>query len=157
MNDPMRPEDMRVSDSDRGEVQNRLRRAHEVGQLDLYEFDERVRSVWAARTRRELASVTADLPAPPPGPGRRPVFSATPGGVTMRVLTIVWASLVVTNLVIWGIVALTTGEPIYPWWVWVAGPPGAVLGVLYAAGIGRPPPRILGRVTTGRDRCFPTD
>lgn len=87
MNDPMRPEDMRVSDSDRGEVQNRLRRAHEVGQLDLYEFDERVRSVWAARTRRELASVTADLPAPPPGPGRRPVFSATPGGVTMRVLT----------------------------------------------------------------------
>ncbi len=139
MNDPVRGEDMRVSDAERGEVQDRLRRAHEVGQLDLYEFDDRVRSAWAARTRSELAHVTADLPASPVEPGRRPVFSSTPGGVTMRVLTIIWASLVVTNLVIWGIVALTVGEPIYPWWVWVAGPLGAVLGVLYAAGIGRPP------------------
>ncbi|MGH3565217.1 MAG: DUF1707 domain-containing protein [Pseudonocardia sp.] len=138
MNEPVRPEDMRVSDAERNGVQDRLRRAHEVGQLDLTEFDDRVRSVWAARTRNELHRVTADLPAPPPEPGRRTVFAPTSGGTAMRVLTIIWASLVVANLMIWGIVVLTTGTMVHPWWLWVAGPPGAVLAVLYTAGIGRP-------------------
>jgi hypothetical protein len=57
----------------------------------------------------------------------------------MRVLTIVWSSLTVVNLVVWGLIVVSTGNFIYPWWLWVAIPPGAVLGVLYAAGIGRPP------------------
>ena len=105
----------------------------------LGEFDERVKSVWAARTRGELERVTADLPAPASEPGRRPVFSATDGGVTMRVLTIVWSSLTAVNLVVWGLIVVSTGNFIYPWWLWVAIPPGAVLAVLYAAGIGRPP------------------
>jgi hypothetical protein len=56
----------------------------------------------------------------------------------MRVLTIVWASIVAINLVVWTLVSVTTGSFVHPWWVWVAGPPGAVLGVLYAVGIGRP-------------------
>jgi hypothetical protein len=132
---------MRVSDVERGRVQDRLRRAHDVGQLDLAEFDERVKSVWAARTRAELARATADLPEPPAAatvPARR-VFSDTGGGTAMHVLTLIWASLTVVNLVVWGIVSLTTGEMVYPWWLWVAGPPGAVLLVLYTAGIGRPP------------------
>jgi hypothetical protein len=132
------PDDLRVSDVERAAVQERLRRAHGVGQLDLTEFDDRVRAVWAARTRRELARVTADLPTPPPEPARPGVFGATAGGVTMRVLTIIWSAAVAVNLVIWGILALTTGEAVHPWWLWVAGPPGAVLAVLYAAGIGRP-------------------
>lgn len=139
VNEPVRPEDMRVSDAERDRVQDRLRRAHDVGQLDLLEFDDRVKSVWAARTRAELDRVLADLPLPPPEPGRRPVFSDTGAGTTMRVLAIVFASIAVVNLVIWGIVVLTTGAAVYPWWVWNAGPPAAVLGVLYAAGIGRLP------------------
>jgi hypothetical protein len=136
--EPVRPEDMRVSDVERGEVEARLRRAHDVGQLDLGEFDDRVRSVWAARTRGELERVTADLSVPPVAPGRRPVFSATGGGTTMRVLTIIWGSLAAVAIVVWGIVALTT-EFAYPWWLWVALPPGAALAVLYFSGIGRPP------------------
>ena len=131
-------ESMRVSDTERTQVQDRLRRAHDVGQLDLTEFDERVRQAWAARTRGELARVTADLPAPPPAPARPGVFADTAGGVAMRVLTLVWLSLVVVNLTVWGIVSLTVDEPVYPWWLWVAGPSGSVLAVLYAAGIGRP-------------------
>ena len=141
MNEPVRPEDMRVSDADRTFVQDRLRRAHEIGQLDLYEFDERVRTAWAARTRGELAAVVADLPVPapaPPPPPRGAIFARTPGGVAMQVLTIIWVSLTVVNATAWGIITATLGEPIYPWWLWVAGPPGAVLAVLYAAGIGRP-------------------
>jgi hypothetical protein len=136
-----RPEDLRISDAERTEVQDRLRRAHGEGRLDLAEFDERVRAVWAARTRGDLAHVTADLPAPSPVPSRPGIFSATPGGVAMRVLTLVWLSAVVVNLTIWGIVSLTLDEPVHPWWLWVAAPAGSVLAVLYAAGIGRPPRR----------------
>jgi hypothetical protein len=131
---------MRVSDAERGVVEAALRRAHDAGQLDLTEFDDRVRSIWAARTRGELARVTADLPALPEEPGRRTVFSQTGGGVAMRVLTIIWASLSAVALVAWGIVTLTSDFD-YPWWLWVAVPPGAALAVLYAAGIGRPPRR----------------
>jgi hypothetical protein len=94
--------------------------------------------VWAARTKGELERVTADLPALPEPPGRRPVFSGTGGGTAMRVLTIVWAGLAAVNLMVWGLLALTAGF-VYPWWLWVAVPPGAALAVLYAAGIGRPP------------------
>jgi hypothetical protein len=100
-----------------------------------------VQSVWAARTRGELVRVTADLPEPPPPPappGRRSVFSDTDAGTVMRVLTIIWACAVAVNFVIWATVSLATTEFIHPWWLYVAGPPGAVLGVLYAAGIGRP-------------------
>ena len=56
----------------------------------------------------------------------------------MRVLTIVWLSILVVNLAIWGILSLTLDEPVYPWWLWVAAPSGTVLAVLYATGIGRP-------------------
>lgn len=144
VNEPVRPEDMRVADADRNRVQDQLKRAHDAGQLDLNEFDQRVQSVWAAKTRGELARVTADLPnlPVPRAPGeRRPVFSDTSGGVAMRVLTIIWASLTVTNLTIWAIIAVSTGTFLHPWWLWVAVPPGAVLAVLYASGIGRPPRR----------------
>lgn len=134
----MRPEDLRISDAERTEVADRLRRAHDEGRLDLVEFDERVRTLWAARTRGDLAGLTADLPSPSPLPARGGVFSATPAGVAMRVLTLVWLSAVVANLTVWGIVSVTLGEPVYPWWLWVAGPAGSVLAVLYAAGIGRP-------------------
>lgn len=136
MNEPMRPDDMRVSDAERSAVQDRLRRAHDVGQLDLTEFDERAKQVWAARTRGELQRVTNDLPAPPPEPRKEGVFANTGGGTAMRVLTIIWSTLLAVNLVIWGIVALTAGF-VYPWWIWVA-TPGVALGVLYAFGVGRP-------------------
>lgn len=131
-------DDMRVSDTDRTQVQDQLRRAQDVGQLDLYEFDERVKAVWAARTRGDLARVTADLPEPTAAPARVGVFTRSAGGVTMRVLTIVWLGVVTLNLMVWGILALTLDTAPYPWWLFVAGPPGAVLAVLYAAGIGRP-------------------
>jgi hypothetical protein len=56
----------------------------------------------------------------------------------MRVLTIVWSSLAAVNFVVWGLIGVTTGSFVHPWWVWVAVPPGIALVVLYAAGIGRP-------------------
>lgn len=141
MTDPVRPDDLRVSDAERAVVQERLRRAVADGQLELHEFDVRLQSVWAAKTRGDLVRVTADLPQPPPPPPPAPsweAFAADDAGTAMRVLTIIWACAVAINLVIWGTVSLATGQFLHPWWLYVAGPPGAVLAVLYAFGIGRP-------------------
>ena len=59
---PVRPDDLRISDAERTTVQEALHRAHDAGQPDLHEFDQRVQAVWASRTRGDLARVTADLP-----------------------------------------------------------------------------------------------
>lgn len=56
----------------------------------------------------------------------------------MRVLTIIAACAVAVNVAIWATLRLATGEFIHPWWLYVAAPPTAILGTLYAAGIGRP-------------------
>ncbi|MGY1777328.1 DUF1707 domain-containing protein [Geodermatophilus sp. SYSU D00804] len=140
MGEPVRAEELRVSDVERRAVQDRLHRAVGAGQLDLHEFDERVAAVWAARTRGELERTTRDLPEPPPPPPPAPrhrVFSDTGGGTAMRVLTTVWAAAVAVNVVVWLLVSLGNGDPAYPWFIWFA-PSGAVLAVLYATGIGRP-------------------
>ncbi len=141
MTESVHPDELRVSDAERGVVQERLRRAVGDGQLDLHEFDVRVQKAWSARTRGELVRVTADLPEPPPPPAppaKRSVFSDTDAGTAMRILTIIAACAVAVNFAIWATVCLATGDFIHPWWLYVAAPPGAVLGVLYAAGIGRP-------------------
>jgi hypothetical protein len=134
------PELMRVSDVDRKAVQERLHTAHAEGLINLAEFDIRVAAAWQAVTRGELARLTADLPdprpvvpAPPPAPPVRRRRTPT----ALRVLNTIWLSLVALNLVIWGLVCLTTGELIYAWWLWVAVPPGAVLGVLWWTIVGR--------------------
>jgi hypothetical protein len=134
---------MRVTDVERAAVQERLRAAVGAGQLDLNEFDTRVATVWQAKTRGELTRVTADLPAvpppppaPPPAPRRR-IFSDDAGGVTLRVLSIIWLCAFSINVVVWLLVSLTNAELTYPWPVWML-PSGAVLATLYAIGIGRP-------------------
>ncbi|TYP88067.1 DUF1707 SHOCT-like domain-containing protein [Blastococcus xanthinilyticus] len=139
MTQPVRPEDLRISDAERTSVAAALQRAHEAGQLDLNEFDQRVQAVWASRTRGDLARVTADLPALPPPPGPRRAFTGDDAGTAMKVLTTIWLCISLVNLVLWGILELTVGG-IHPWWLYVALPPGAVLGTLYAIGVGRPGP-----------------
>jgi hypothetical protein len=141
MSEPVHPDELRVSDAERAAVEERLRRAVGDGQLDLHEFDARAQSVWAARTRGELVRVTADLPEPPPPPGRRPAFSGDDAGTAMRVLTIIWACAVAINLAVWATISVAIGDFLHPWWLYVAVPPGAVLAVLYAVGIGRPESR----------------
>ncbi len=143
VSESVRPEDLRVSDGERAATQERLREAVGAGQLDLHEFDARVTTVWQAKTRGELVRVTADLPAvpapppaPPPAPRRR-VFSDDAGGMTLRVLSILWLCAFSINVVVWMLVSLTNGEFTYPWPVWML-PSGAVLATLYAIGIGRP-------------------
>jgi hypothetical protein len=127
------PDQIRVSDADRKAVQERLHGAHAEGLITLTEFDARVGAAWQSATRGELAKLTADLPAPTPPPSPTPsvVRRRRKGPVALRVLNTIWLSAAALNLVIWGLVCVTTGQFVYPWWLWIAVPPGAVLGTLW--------------------------
>ena len=54
--------DLRAGDSDREAVARVLHDAHGEGRLDLTEVDERLATVYAARTYGELEAVVEDLP-----------------------------------------------------------------------------------------------
>lgn len=132
MTEGVPPEQVRASDVDRKAVQDRLHTAHAEGLITLAEFDTRVGDAWQARTRGDLAKITADLPVPLPRPTPKPPVPVRHRAPTaLRVLATIWLSISTLNLVIWGLVCLTTGHLIYPWWLWVAVPPGAVLGVIW--------------------------
>ncbi|MCC8244468.1 DUF1707 SHOCT-like domain-containing protein [Saccharothrix luteola] len=150
MTQPVRPEDMRASDAERELVQQWLHRAHADGSLDLAEFDARVVRTWEAKTRGELAALTIDLPnvahasAQSPTPVVPPPLLPTPllpapkpvktggGRKALKVLGTIWLSVSVLNFALWLLVSLLGGEGlVHPWFLWVAVPPGAVLGVLW--------------------------
>jgi hypothetical protein len=79
--EPFAPPPMRASDADREHVAEIVRTAVSDGRLTLVEGDERLRDVYAARFRRDLEPITADLaitgestPAvPDAAPARRPL------------------------------------------------------------------------------------
>jgi hypothetical protein len=151
---PLPPDAKRVSDADRGMVAGQLKKAHAEGRLDLNEFDDRTRRVWEARTFGELAEVTADLPdvrqpvpwsrselVQEPAPAGQPTAEVarrpeSRGSAVMRVATGAWFAASLVNFVIWAIVVVTEGM-VYPWWIWVAGPWGALLVAGYILGLGR--------------------
>lgn len=80
---------LRISDADRHRVSELLRAAAGEGRLDISELDERLETVYAAKTYGDLVPITADLPfgqehrlpvtgaeslsslGPPPGPATR--------------------------------------------------------------------------------------
>jgi hypothetical protein len=79
---------IRASDRERDGAVQRLQHAFAEGRLDDAEFDERMRTALAARTRADLAALLADLPADAPEPdagvatvasGGRDVAGAAPG------------------------------------------------------------------------------
>jgi Domain of unknown function (DUF1707) len=123
--------DLRASDADRQATVDRLRRALDEGRLDLSEFDDRIRHAYAARTYAELDRLTFDLPAGPVAADRLPAVAEPLTRVStrhgLRAATSAWFFASLLNFVIWAIVDLNTTESIYPWWIWVAGPWGAVL------------------------------
>ena len=67
----------RASDSEREQTVVRLREAAAEGRLTVEELDQRIDAAYAATTRDELESLTADLPAGAPPSGR-----VEPGGGT---------------------------------------------------------------------------
>ena len=140
------PGEMRAADGDRALVAERLRNALDEGRLTLAEYDERVRTAYAAVTYADLNTLLADLPmsggvlelrptsqAPAPQTPPPPPAVRTPGRrkrripLALMILWTIWGSLVAVNIAVWLIVSVMTGHLLYPWPVWVAGPTGAAL------------------------------
>jgi hypothetical protein len=136
---------MRVSDRDRQAAADRLRVAHDEGRLDFAEYDERLASAYRAVHFADLEPLFADLPVSdgvvepahrPSPPEPRPPLAAHPAvrhmPLPLKILWIIWASVVAINLTVWVLVSLGNGEPGYFWPMWLL-VPGAVLGVVTAA------------------------
>ncbi len=60
----MQPEHIRASDADRDQVAERLREALAEGRLSPVEHEERLDTLYRAKTIGELAPITSDLPGP---------------------------------------------------------------------------------------------
>jgi hypothetical protein len=56
---------LRISDHDRDQAAAAIREHFAAGRLESDEIEERIQAVYAARTRRELDLLTADLPSLP--------------------------------------------------------------------------------------------
>jgi hypothetical protein len=72
--EPLPPSQQRISDAERHEVAEILRRAAGEGRIDLEELDERLEATYAAKTYADLVPITHDLPSAAP---RQPAVSAT--------------------------------------------------------------------------------
>jgi hypothetical protein len=84
---------LRASDAERNAVADALREHAAAGRLDPDELDDRLGSALQARTRADLASLTADLPAPTNPPRReRRALPPVPAFVPIAVLLLaIWA------------------------------------------------------------------
>jgi hypothetical protein len=110
------PDAMRVSDDDRDRTAAVLRDAVGRGQLSLAEVDDRLRAVYAASTRRDLAAVTADLPqvaAPRPVAvaAAAPVASAAARPAEWRP----WLGVSLLLVAIWTLTSLAAGHALFFW------------------------------------------
>lgn len=104
----MNEADFRISDAERADAAAALGEHYAQGRIDLDEHAERLDRIWAARTRRELAPVFADLPGHAPatayagsGRARRAGRSHRTGGVPfalVAVLGVLAGVTVVTHL-----------------------------------------------------------
>jgi hypothetical protein len=141
MTDEVRP-GMRASDLDREATAAQLRAHATVGRLTLAELDERLADAYAAKTMGDLRKLTSDLPlladatatsvsttkALPTRQQRRSGRVERRGGLPGGDRA-VWGSYLSVSLmsfVIWLAVGVGGGEW-YPWWLWVAGPFGALM------------------------------
>lgn len=140
-------DEMRAADADRQAVADALKAALDEGRLDLHEYDDRLQQAYAAKTYGELDALLTDLPAAmaapvvpgPPAPAR-----AVRDDVTRRWLLHVWSSYVPVvgiTTVIWLMSSIASGEPVFFWPVWVAGPWGVILLWQTVAGLTQGEPR----------------
>jgi hypothetical protein len=91
----MDPE-LRASNEDRDRIVAQLEAHTAAGRLTLEEFTERVDRALAARTRRDLAEVTRDLPPPAPSPasggGRHLLIAFAVAALVLALLAVVFAA-----------------------------------------------------------------
>lgn len=127
--------EIRASDADRDRVAAALREHCAQGRIAVDELNERLDLAYRARTLGDLQKVTSDLPEEdmyelPVPASRRSMPARRPSGEVyrkgMRAGWMSYGSVNLVCIVIWLLTAVTSGSW-YPWWIWVAGPWGALL------------------------------
>jgi hypothetical protein len=134
---------LRASDDDRDRTASLLREHHAAGRLNVDEFQERLDATYEAKTIGQLQELLADLPSidlyhlPEQSMRRNQQVTTSPSAVPAEHHSRLsaawrhhWASWVSVNLllfVIWGIGAVTSHNLQGLWFLWVAGPWGAIL------------------------------
>jgi Domain of unknown function (DUF1707) len=119
--------ELRASDAERDQVAEVLRSHAAQGRLDPDELDDRLGAAYAARTRGDLAVLTADLPpAPPAAPPPVPVHRRLPE--SLQAAAARWATLNAAALLVWA----ATGDGLddfWPKWVLLATTVVAILRI----------------------------
>jgi hypothetical protein len=108
VNNPVSDQELRIGDAEREQAATDLGEHYAQGRITTEEHRERLDQIWAARTRRELGPIFADLPGrtfparAPARPGARP---ATPRPMWRRIpapllvlLAVLVAVAIVANL-----------------------------------------------------------
>jgi hypothetical protein len=132
------PGQLRASDADRHQIAERLQAALEEGRLELLEYDERLKSAYAARTYDELNELIADLPPasavelhktsqPVPQAPPRPGVARRLGGTLAQPHWRSWAGTGVILLTIWLVTSIASREALFFWPMFPLGIWGAVL------------------------------
>jgi hypothetical protein len=124
-----------------------LNAAFSEGRLDVAELDERVAAAYAAKTLGELVPLTVDLPvgqqkgrsaAPARREDRAPVPAEAPSPAVRWAPVTGALGLFLVNVLIWGVISVSTGNMIYFWPIWTAIPFAlAVIGMIAGAGDAR--------------------
>jgi hypothetical protein len=118
--------DARVGDRDRETAAELLREHYAAGRLTLAEFQDRLQAAYAATTYRELAAVTADLPAAAPGMAGPGIIDPGAAASAVRQLRAMARRVLLTAAAgIAGVVALCVLAAVFL-------PHGGVLAVLLA-------------------------
>jgi len=137
--------ELRASDEDRDRTAALLREHHAVGRLTAEEFSDRLGKAFEAKTIGDLDALMRDLPSidlfrvPDARLTRQPrqtrVKSARSGHGSAG-WRAAWGTYITVNLICLVVWALSGFG--YPWFLWVAGPWGAVLaGTYLTVGAGR--------------------
>jgi Domain of unknown function (DUF1707) len=138
---------IRASDDDRDKTAALLREHHAAGRLDADEFNERLDRTYAAKTLGELDDILSDLPAIDlyrlpdasvrrgrrniPGAGSAMAAVHQRGGLTSshgrsspawRAVWGGWFTVTMICVLIWAISGFGV-----PWFLWIAGPWGAIM------------------------------
>jgi Domain of unknown function (DUF1707) len=143
---------LRASDEDRDRTAALLREHHALGRLTAEEFSERLDKAFAAKTIGDLDELLRDLPSidlfrlPDSKLTRQPKQAQVQqahhghGSAGWRAAWGCYLTVNLVCLVVWAISGFG-----YPWWLWVAGPWGAVIAGSYlSVGPGGPGRRELG-------------
>jgi hypothetical protein len=130
---------LRASDADRDRVASMLREHHAAGRLTADEFQERLDATFAAKTLGDLDKLMADLPGidlyhlPEAtirhGQQSRSLESARQDRLSpaWRGAWASWASVSLLMFTLWLITSISSRHIDGLWFLWIAGPWGAIL------------------------------